>query len=204
MPNVSSTRGAAAARQPHVPSMTPPAEMTRLAQAEAAAGRGVGEMMMPKGRVDDLVSLYHAEKRDAAIATAIADNASMHILRYSYGTHKGMEAWLAEAPPRGEKLKMQVVCTPSWHVGSTEDQKVANANKYALSNAYMFEVRFPDGTKETKEFKVNGSTPEYATKSPVIEIDAEKYKGQDVVILGWPKATGVGGYTEARKTTLHL
>ena len=205
MPNVSNTGRAAdasaapAARGAGVAvGMNQPDAMNRIIAAEEAAGRGIGPMLLPGGMIDEITDYMAENVQDAANSWAASENASLHVLRYSYGTHKGMEAWVAEGPPPGEKLKMQVICTPSWHVGD------ANLKNYALTNSYTFRITYPDGKSETKSFKVNGNTPEYATKSPVLEIDADKYTGKDVIIEGWPSATSVGGYTEARRTTLHL
>jgi hypothetical protein len=178
--------------------MNPPQAMRDIVASEAAAGRGVGEMMIPAGMVKEYTDYIADNIRDASWGVAASPNASLHTLRYSYGTHKGMEAWVADGPPPGEKLKMQVICTPSSHNGD------ANFETWAKTNTYEFEIRYPDGKRERKSFKVNGQTPEYASASPVIEIDVAKYAGKDIEILGWPSATGVGGYTEARKTTLHL
>lgn len=144
-------------------------------------------------------------------------------------TPKPKEAWIVDAPKDG-KLQLQVVITPSWHANSWDSRKPqdpaddapqavwdayekafekydksceASATKFALTNTYNVSVTYPDGSVDKKSFSVNGKEPEWASASPVVEIDLKKHKG-DIVVRGWADGSaGADGYASARVTILH-
>ena len=150
--------------------------------------------------------------RDAGNAVLVADNANLHTLTYCWGTHKAMEAWLSQVPKNGQ-LVVNLICTPSTHAGSTDAQKAENFEKFAKTNVYNLEVLFPDGTSQKMKFDTDGNSPpkgpssrsQYATPSPNVVIDLQKWAGQDIRIRGWADGSaGVEGYKEHRETILHL
>ena len=92
---------------------------------------------------------------------------------------------------------------------------MAMGEKFSKENVYNVEVRLPDGQRLRKTFDVTGKETTsrfvnedkayHATTSPDIEVDISKYKGQTIVVTGWPNGSaGVGGYREARETHIHL
>lgn len=92
---------------------------------------------------------------------------------------------------------------------------MAMGEKFSKENVYNVEVRLPDGKRLHKTFDVTGKETTsrfvdedkayHATTSPDIEVDISKYKGQTIVVTGWPNGSaGVGGYREARETHIHL
>lgn len=157
---------------------------------------------LPAGSIDS-IKQSQIRQPDAGNAGIAASNAHLHVLSFSYHSHDGKEAWVQD-PPADGKLKLNMALSPSSHVGSDRASKQATYEKYALSNTYNVRVRYPDGTSDSLKFSVNGKTPEYSSVSPEFEIDLNKWKGQSVVIEGWADGSSVGGYIEARKTTLHI
>jgi hypothetical protein len=88
----------------------------RDAQARGAGDKGwTGLNFMQANSASD-VKEHLADERDAARVLVSADQ-PMFLLRYSYGTHKSMEAWLHQKPANG-KLKLTVTTMPSWHAGA--------------------------------------------------------------------------------------
>lgn len=171
------------------------------AQIEAGArDKGsTGTERLPAGSLPRVVSQL-ARSRDAARSMVVAQNADLHVLRYSYTTHKPMEVWISN-PPADGKLKLQLVMTPSWHDGSTAQQQQERGEYYARNNEYSVSVKLPGGRREvTSGIKIT-KAPEYATASGVLEIDLST-KG-DIVVEGWPSATFPGGYIEARQFIIH-
>jgi hypothetical protein len=187
-----------------------------------------GVSYFEKGSLKNVVA-YAAELKDAGNALPVAKNASLYLLNYSYHASKPREAWIVDRPADG-KLKLQVVVTPSWHVNGwdapqpknppKDDAPKAewdaydaawdkfekscekNATKFALENAYRVTVTYADGSVDSHSFKVNGKEPEWATASPMIDVDLNK-KGP-IVIRGWAEGSaGADGYASARVTTLH-
>ena len=155
------------------------------------------------------------ERPDAGRALVVADNASLAVLRFGYGTGKPMEAWLQEAP-RGKSLVLNVAIAPSCHAGDTPGEKSKNYELFGRTNVYNVEVAYPDGTVERMKFDVRANDvvagdkpayehPVYATLSPDITIDLDRARGKNVVIRGWADGSaGVAGYRERRETILHL
>jgi hypothetical protein len=155
----------------------------------------------------DFVLRHHSnEVRDAGRALPVAENADLWLVRFAYTTHKAQEAWLGN-PPADGKLVLNVVCTPSWHVGNTDAEKQKNGEEYSKTNVYVVEIVHRDAAGRMNrisqvEFKVQ-NPPEYASMSPRLEVDLNKYKG-DIIVRGWAKGSGgVGGYIEARETIIH-
>ncbi len=191
---------------------TPPATLTRTADTQRTAhpkptdpeARDIGwtGVNLLKSDSTDGIRHYLADAQDAGRAWASTENADLWVLRYAYQSHKPMEAWLANKPSDG-KLKLNVITTPSWHVGSDNAAMTATAKKFALANTYHAEVIYADGTRESKTFKVNGNTPEWSSVSPTFEIDLNKHPG-DIRVRVWAQGSaGVGGYIEARETIIH-
>lgn len=107
------TSGARAALPPVPDAIT----QVRKAQLERAGDKGwTGLNFMQAGSADD-VRTYLAEERDAA-RILMSANVPLFLLRYSYGTHRPMEAWLHEKPRDG-KLRLNVTTMPSWHAGAS-------------------------------------------------------------------------------------
>lgn len=167
---------------------------------------------LPRGSATQVLNALR-DRPDAGNAVLAADNAALAVLRYTYGTHKPMEAWVLEQPANG-KLIVNVAASPSSHVGNSDAERKKNYELYGCTNVYNVEVRFPDRT-ETFRFDVRGaekkpgesaqySSPTPATLSPDIEIDVAKYAGQTVIIRGYADHSSVGGYPERRETLLHL
>ena len=165
---------------------------------------------LKRGCVDDVVQDLD-ESRDAAVTQVVAHNADLFSLRYPYLSHKGMDLWLEKAPRDGV-LKMNLVITPSWHVGATEADMQKNGEAYGKSNTYNLEILYPDGKRELIRFDTQGrsppkgasSTSHNATQSPTFTIDVKRYAGQEVVIRGWADHSSPEGYIEARQSTLHI
>jgi len=179
---------------------------------ERDLGNTSNHSLPPKGFSPILRQM--ANRPDAGNAIFIANNATVHTLKYAYTSHKPMEAWL-ENPPADGKLSFCIAISPSIHAGSNRSEKLENYKKFGKTNIYNLEVIFPDGKREHIKFDVEGnkdpkrgyeaSKSYTATLSPDIEIDLDKYKGQDVKIRGWADGSaGVGGYQERRETVLHL
>lgn len=187
-----------------------------------------GVMYVEKGSLAS-VRRYAADLQDAGNAIAVAKNASLYQLGFSYHSGRRKEAWVMD-PPKDGKLQLQVVCTPSWHVSDVPEPRMPapaddapktewdtydaawakyeescekHATEFALTNSYNVTVTYPDGTVDARKFKVNGDKPEFASASPVIDIDLQKHKG-DIVIRGWADGSaGADGYAAARVTVLH-
>ncbi len=181
---------------------------------------------MPFGEVDrsrlpagSVKSLHRelSDSRDAGNALIASSNATLHTLTYCYGTHKPMEAWVTN-PPQDGKLSINLVATPSIHVGSNQAEMQKNFDNYAKTNVYNLEVIYPDGTRELKKFDAAGNSPPVhnnsnpaakghaATISPELVIDLNKWAGKgDIRIRGWADGSaGVAGYQAHRETVLHL
>lgn len=156
------------------------------------------------------------DRPDAGRALVVGDNVDLHVLQFAYGSHEGMQAWLA-TPPKDNKIVLNVAIAPSCHAGSTPGEKSKNYELFGKTNVYNVEVRTTEGELLQKmKFDVqardvnpgdkpNYEHPVYATLSPDIELDYQALKGRNVVITGWADGSaGVGGYKERRHTTLHL
>lgn len=109
--------------------VTPPVpdaiQRLQEAQLASAGDRGwTGLNFMQANSAAD-VKEYLAAERDAA-RILMSANVPMFLLRYSYGTHKSMEAWLHEQP-KGGKLKLNVTTMPSWHAGAGGSSSAASA-----------------------------------------------------------------------------
>lgn len=155
------------------------------------------------------------ERPDAGRALVVGDNVGLAVLRYGYGAHKPMEAWLT-TPPKDGRIVLNVAIAPSCHAGNTPGEKSKNYELFGKTNVYNVEVQYPDGRVERMKFDVRANdvgpgdkpsyeSPVYATLSPDIVIDAEKYRGKNVVIRGWADGSaGVHGYLERRETVVHL
>lgn len=175
-----------------------------------------GQRTMPEGSFGAELRRM-TNHRDAGNSVIVADNATLHVLSYCYGTHKSMEAWLTDTPKDGQ-LKLNLIASPSTHAGYSQAEKEANFEKFAKTNVYNLEIRFPDGTRETMKFDVAGNSPPkyndrnpapsgaYASASPEFVIDLNKWAGKgDIRIRGWADGSaGVEGYQEKRETILHL
>ncbi len=221
--------GEAAAGRDGIPTALKDAEKKQAAQYTDAAGKPVTVRYdgrdMPFGEADRTrlpagsfksVLREMGRSRDAGNAMIVADNATLHTLTYCYGTHKPMEAWLTKVPADG-KLKVNLIATPSIHVGANDAECLKNFTAWSKSNNYNVEVVYPDGSREVKKFDVEGnSPPKYgnnnpaptghgASASPTIEIDLNKWAGKgDIRIRGWADGSSVGGYIEHRETILHV
>lgn len=188
----------------------------------------VGVTFLEKGSIKSVMT-YAADLQDAGNAVAVAKNASMYQAGFSYHSGRRKEAWLTEQPKDG-KLQLQVVLTPSWHVSDFPEPRLEapkddapkaewdkyeaawapyekscekHATEFAKTNSYNVTVTYPDGSVDSKKFKVNGDKPEFSSASPEIEIDLKKHKG-DIVIRGWADGSaGADGYAAARVTVLH-
>jgi hypothetical protein len=187
-----------------------------------------GVSFIEKGSVKNVVG-YAADLKDAGNAMTVAKNASLYQVGFSYHAARPKEAWIMDAPKDG-KLQLQVVITPSWHANAWDSPKPADpkddapqavwdayekayekydasceasATRFALTNTYNVSVTYPDGSVDKKSFSVNGKEPEWASASPVVEIDLKKHKG-DIVVRGWADGSaGADGYASARVTILH-
>jgi hypothetical protein len=221
--------GEAPAGRDGIPTALKEAEKKQAAQYTDAAGKPTTVRYdgrdMPFGEADrtrlpagSFKSVFREmnNSRDAGNAIIVANNATLHTLTYCYGTHKPMEAWLTKVPADG-KLTLNLIATPSIHVGSTEAECLKNFTAWSKSNVYNVEVVFPDGSREVKKFDVEGnSPPKYnngnpaptghgASASPTIDIDLNKWAGKgDIRIRGWADGSSPGGYIEHRETILHV
>jgi hypothetical protein len=156
------------------------------------------------------------DRPDAGRALVVGDNVGLAVLRYGYGSHKAMEAWVTSPPKDGGKMVLNVAIGPSCHAGTTPGEKAKNYELFGKTNVYNVEVQYPDGTVERLKFDVNANPvkpgdkpsyerPVYATLSPDVVIDAAKWAGKNVIIRGWADGSaGVHGYLERRETILHL
>ncbi len=188
-------------------------KLTRISDGRELDLGNTTRQNLPAGSFRPLMAAIK-NRPDAGNAVIAPDNGAIATLRYVYGTHKSMEAWVTERPPNG-KLKLNMIISPSIHAGSDRASKLKNFEKFSKTNIYNLEVVFPDGTSEKMRFDVDGNkdpargyeaqNAQHATLSPDFEIDLDKYKGQDVKIRGWADGSaGVGGYQERRETILHL
>ena len=166
------------------------------------------------------------DQSDAGHAMASAQNATLWVAGFSYGTHQAMQAALSDLPA-DKKVVFNVICTPSSHYGSDENEiqlanpvptpgsKRANFESNARTNEYIARVLYtpdPNGSaysaKElaSVKFKVKDpSKPEYASMSPDLPVDLSQLKGGKLIIEGWCTASaGVGGYEETRRTEIKL
>jgi len=156
-----------------------------------------------------------SERPDAGRAMIVGDNVDLAVLRFGYGSHKSMEAWLT-SPPKDNKVVLNMAISPSCHAGNTPEEKSKNYALFGKTNVYNVEVVYADGTTERMKFDVRGNdvkpgdkpnyeAPVYATLSPDVVIDLDKAKGKDVKIRGWADGSaGVHGYVERRETILHV
>jgi hypothetical protein len=152
---------------------------------------------------------------DAGRAMIVGDNVDLAVLRFAYGSHKSMEAWLT-SKPKDNRVVLNMAISPSCHAGATPEQKSKNYELFGKTNVYNVEVEYADGSKERMKFDVRSNdvkpgdkpgydSPVYATLSPDIVIDLERAGGKAVKVRGWADGSaGVGGYVERRETILHL
>lgn len=177
----------------------------------------VDRARLPAGSFKAMLSEMKSS-RDAGNAVVVANNATLHTLTFCYGTHKAMEAWVTKVPEDG-KLSMNLIATPSTHAGSTDADMRKNFEKFCKGNVYNLEIIYPDGSRETKKFDVEGTSPpkyneanpapgrgQTASASPEFVIDLQKWGGKgDIRIRGWADGSaGVEGYKEHRETILHV
>lgn len=188
-------------------------KLTRISDGRELDLGNTTKQMIPPGSQSQFIRQL-TSRPDAGNAIVLPDNATISTLRYTYGSHKPMEAWVNERPPNG-KLVLNMLISPSIHAGSDRESKLENYKKFGKENVYNMEVLYPDGTSERVKFDVNGDkdpargyesdTFRAATLGPDLEIDVDKWKGQDVKIRGWADGSaGVMGYQERRETILHL
>lgn len=188
-------------------------KLTRISDGREMDLGSTSKQMIPPGSQQQFIRQL-TQRPDAGNAIVLPDNAAIATLRYSYGSHKPMEAWVSERPPNG-KLVLNMLISPSIHAGSDRESKRKNYEKFGKENIYNMEVVYPDGTTDRVRFDVNGnedpkrgyenSTFRAATLGPDLEIDVDKWKGQDIKIRGWADGSaGVAGYQERRETILHL
>lgn len=185
----------------------------------------VGVSYIEKGSAKS-VSTYAADLKDAGNAIVAFKNASFFQAEFSYHAAQARQIVLTDKPKDG-KLQMQVVITPSWHASQYSEPKAPkdeapeaewnayeaayekydkscteNATKFALTNSYNVTVTYPDGSVDQKSFKVNGKEPEWASTSPVIEVDLSRGKG-DIVVRGWADGSaGADAYMSARVSVI--
>jgi hypothetical protein len=184
-----------------------------------------GVLYLEKGSLGS-VKKYAADLKDAGNALPVAQNASLYIVGFSYHAARAREAWV-QNPPKDGKLALQVVLTPSWHVSDVPEPKTPKddapqaewdaydaawdkyekscenyATKFALTNRYNVEVRYADGTVDRQSFAVKGEKPEFASASPVVNVDLAR-KGP-IEVRGWADGSaGADGYRSARVTVIH-
>ncbi len=145
-------RGSAATRatRPAVPAEI---AAVRQAQLDRAGDKGwTGLNFMTANSAKD-VKEHLGEERDAARILASA-NVPMFLLRYAYGTGKGMEAWLHQKPADG-KLKLTVATMPSWHAGAPGASTASSALLRAVGSGS--EVPKLDKAQVLEALKNSGS-----------------------------------------------
>lgn len=171
----------------------------------------------PKKQQKAALDAYLAS--DAGHAQAAATNATLWVAGFAYGTHEPRRGVLSDVPRDG-KVRFVVTCTPSSHYGAEETSfdgpplpgsQRANFEANARTNAYRARVSFQGPNDraprllQSVDFKVNGKTPEYATRSPELVVDTLALGPGKLIIEGYCSASaGVGGYCETRQTVIEL
>jgi len=88
-----------------------------------------------------------------------------------------------------------------------------HGEKFSKENTYNVQVKVDGKVIKQLKFDVTGkeggsgraTDSHHSTLSPEFELDYDALKGKNVVIDAWPDGSaGVGGYEEARRTTLNL
>lgn len=192
-----------------------PAKQAKLDEARAkreaatkAVDDAMGQFMTDVYRVSGASGrqlLFKSEARpfyesDAGHAIPATANATLWMVEFGYGVHRGREAFLTDVPTDG-KVTFNVINTPSGHDGE------ARFNDYARTNRYVAEIwhQPPQGAPRRIERLDYGVTkgPEYATMSPEVTLDLNQLKGK-IIIRGWAQGSaGHAGYIERRETTIN-